>query len=90
MTSKATRKLEMGKQVITMSKVTFNNVTITVEAESAMEAYRLLGGRLGDAPFAYQSDTYSDATHDDRDTGYIGKELNEDGEDELAIFIGTL
>jgi hypothetical protein len=73
-----------------MSKVTFHNVTIRVEAESDIEAYRLLGERLGSAPFAYQSDTYSDDTYKERDTGYIGQEPNEVGEDEMAIFVGSL
>ena len=73
-----------------MSKVIFHNVTIAVEAESDVEAYRLLGARLGTAPFSYQSDTYSDNAHEDRNTGYIGQKPDESGEDEEAIFLGTL
>jgi hypothetical protein len=73
-----------------MPRVIFHNVTIAVEAESDVEAYRLLDERLGAAPFEYQSDTYTDDMHDDRNTGYIGKEQNEYGEDEFAIFVGTL
>jgi len=64
--------------------------TIAVEAENDVEAYRLLDERLGTAPFEYQSDTYSDDAHEDRNTGYIGKEQNEYGEDEFAIWVGTL
>lgn len=73
-----------------MPRVIFHDVTIAVEAESDVEAYRLLDERLGAAPFEYQSDTYSDDTHEDRNTGYIGEEPSENGEDELRIFVGTL
>jgi len=71
-------------------KVTFRNVTVTVEAQDDVEAYRLLGERLGVPPFNYQTDTYSDDTHEGRNTGYIGDEPDEDGNDEEAIFVSLL
>jgi hypothetical protein len=71
-------------------RVTFHNVTVTVEAQDDVEAYRLLGERLGIPPFKYASDTYSDETHKDRNTCNIGQELDEDGEDEETICVSLL
>lgn len=61
-----------------------------MEAQDDVEGYRLLGERLGVPPFRYASDTYSDATHEYRDTGYIGQDPDEDGEDQEAIFVSLL